>query len=528
PYRPYDVKDYIDGEFITFNSPEDLAKVKLTAGKNNTWVVKDGLAYLQRKPRTPQKTGSMRLPWALQPGQTLVVEFDHQYQMWYSDMDTTIRLGRKSEFRMNQAFDLQFPGGRHWIAASWRGLGYIKYAMYLTRGEGREAGTIAWKVIGEGYNREGTTRLLPEDAETPKLPITISLFQKWQWTWFNYYGMEIDHHLKERWEARIDKARIATVGIGRLKKELPPCKPAYTYQEPDLPIDDFRHIERSFPKAVLKKLPKLTSHPLDGKGEISPGELTTIKAWLKAFPGPHSNQYNNIVWGHEGLMQDVYRLLYETGDRELLDVLLVWSEQVLEYRNGGPHCSFKVAYGDHFIDEILPGWFTFSLKAPIIIDGNLYFSCDAGDMGIWSVFTCFIEYVSAHPDLYQQKVRAGKDKGKMTYLEKAQKFIDEAWKSIEATRRYFCDPGTCNFRAPWNRYVAVMTGFHLLYKSFLNFDRHGVKYEPKRKAIAYRFVETFLRKFFDPRHFRIFTAKKNGRSYKAALWYYSQGLDRLE
>ena len=91
-------------------------------------------------------------------------------------------------------------------------------------------------------------------------------------------------------------------------------------------------------------------------------------------------------------MQQVYRLLQETNDSELLDLLLVWAENVLEYRNGGIHSSINVMSGGKLVPTP-PGWFGFGMTYASVIDGKLFMGSDAWGFNCWSTYTYFMEYV---------------------------------------------------------------------------------------------------------------------------------------
>lgn len=508
PYASLDPKACLKGEMITFADKDALKKVQATADNpDSQWTCREGKAQLDfttGAEKTKKLEGSMSLPWKLQPGQTLMVDIDGGYDIWYSKTAWTVQLGN-STFTIKEHKDLFIPDGRQFIAASSRGVGAIEYQLILKRGRGKKQNNIIWAITGNGYNRSGIASLQDADAKQQKLPIKISVVRPWGWLWFNLPD--------EKWEEGpyINEISIKSVGIGTFTKQLSQLKEAKLFPKPDTSTNNHKEVNK---KLAAMKLPKLSPYPIQNKkaekGRLTDEEIKTIKPWLEALPLPKSNFGLRLEWGEHGISETIYHLLNASDDLDLLEILLLRAEASLNWRNGSD--KYQISFISDRIPEgrVLPGTWP-SGEGSIYLNGTSHHTGDTWDYSSWLMSMLVTDYVAKHPELYNQKVKAGKDAGRMTWLQKTQELLKEASISIDSLILVYSDPETMRFTRPWNRFSTNILAFHYMHSTFTHLKKQGIAVNEDLAKKAEKATHTFLADFFAPSHYEVYQAEVDGK-----------------
>lgn len=207
-------------------------------------------------------------------------------------------------------------------------------------------------------------------------------------------------------------------------------------------------------------------------GPVTAAEVKAFKSFMREVPVPKDNLRNAMVYGSGGMaVESLGRVFEISGDRELLDLMLRFTDAMLAGRND-PKTGLIVWTG-----EREPVW-----PNSVPKDGQrAYAGTETGDVIGHIVYAARL--ILQNPSLQNEKVPDGDPHGfGATYRERAQRYVREMdhtvdafvlrWLVREDTLRYFSPdspayddasrPGSSNQPVPWNQQMMLNNGFQRL------------------------------------------------------------------
>ena len=230
-------------------------------------------------------------------------------------------------------------------------------------------------------------------------------------------------------------------------------------------------------------------------GPVTVAELQAFKSFMRTVPVPKDNLRNAMVYGSGGTAAESLGRIYEiSGDRELLDLMLRFTDAMLAARND-PKTGVIVWTG-----EREPVW-----PNAVTQEGKLaYAGTESGDV---------IGHIAYAARLILQNKTLAEEKAPDggTYRERALRYVRELDHSVDTfiikwlvrpdSQRFFTPdspaydaatrPGSANLPVPWNQQTMLNNGFIRLAEchALLGDDPERVK---RYDAIVQASVEWFF------------------------------------
>lgn len=208
------------------------------------------------------------------------------------------------------------------------------------------------------------------------------------------------------------------------------------------------------------------------EGPVTAAEIRAFKSFMREVPAPTNNLHNAMVYGGGGMaVEALARMVEISGDRELLDLTLAFTDRMLAGRND-PHTGAIIWTGQR--ELVWPN------REPE--NGQpVYAGAETGDV------VGHVAY-AAKLILQQEKLRDAKVGGGdpygfgATYGQRAMRYVREMDRTIDGfvlnrlvqprTLRYFTPdspayeassrPGAGNRPVPWNQQMMLNNGFQRL------------------------------------------------------------------
>lgn len=208
------------------------------------------------------------------------------------------------------------------------------------------------------------------------------------------------------------------------------------------------------------------------EGEVTAAEVRAFKSFMREVQVPTDNLRNAMVYGNGGMaVESLGRVFEISGDRELIDLMLRFSDAMLAGRND-TKTGFIIWTG-----EREPVW-------PNSVPQNgkrAYAGTETGD--IIGHIAYAARLILQNNSLHAEKVPDGDPHGfGATYRERAERYIQEMdhtvdtfvlrWLVRAETLRYYSPdspayddasrPGSSNLPVPWNQQMMLNNGFQRL------------------------------------------------------------------
>ena len=208
------------------------------------------------------------------------------------------------------------------------------------------------------------------------------------------------------------------------------------------------------------------------EGEVTSGEVKAFKSFMRAVPVPADNLHNAMVYGSGGMaVESLGRMFEISGDRELLDLMLRFTDRMLAARND-PKTGVLIWTGKR--EAVWPN--------AVAKDGHpAYAGTETGD--IIGHIAYAARLILENDKLAGEKVPDGDVLGYgRTYRERALRYVHEMehtadtfilkWFVRADTQRFFTPnspayddasrPGSTNLPVPWNQQMMLNNGLQRL------------------------------------------------------------------
>ena len=207
-------------------------------------------------------------------------------------------------------------------------------------------------------------------------------------------------------------------------------------------------------------------------GPVTATEVQAFKSFMRTVPVPTDNLRNAMVYGSGGMaVESLGRMFEISGDRELLDLMLRFTDRMLAARND-PKTGAIVWTGER--DPVWPN--------SVPKDGKpAYAGTETGD--VIGHIACAARLILQNDRLAAEKVPDGDPFGfGPTYRERALRYVRDLdhttdtfifkWLVRPDTHRFFMPdspaydaatrPGSANVPVPWNQQMMLTNGFQRL------------------------------------------------------------------
>ncbi|MBK8091085.1 MAG: hypothetical protein IPK32_03560 [Verrucomicrobiaceae bacterium] len=208
------------------------------------------------------------------------------------------------------------------------------------------------------------------------------------------------------------------------------------------------------------------------QGPVTAAELQAFKSFMRTVPVPVDNLRNAMVYGSGGMaVESLGRMFEISGDRELLDLMLRFTDQMLAARNDAK-TGVIVWTGER--EAVWPN--------SVPKEGQLaYAGTETGDVIGHIAYAARL--ILQNESLQGEKVPDGDPHGfGGTYRERARRYLREMDHTVDAfvlrwlvradTLRYYSPnspaydsasrPGSSNLPVPWNQQMMLNNGFQRL------------------------------------------------------------------
>lgn len=480
-----DISTYIgEGLQLDFSKDSLPDSLEYTA-ENGEWTVENGRLRIKQGKGISTKKESGTIDFkdhTLKPGHALALDVDLDYAEFKSTIQQTIQLG-DAIFSLTKGIYLTDPSGKEFIARSYSMPTRTQYTILFSRGEGANANTINWFVLGAQHDRSGSwtsQETLPEI-----LPIKLTCTSEYQYTWWN--------------SDKIDTSAFTAIFMGKQTKT-----PEHIATANEAPVfDKTPYLSRMW--KLRKKNPRLPKLTLSKKyGEITDNELALFKAVVKQLDLPRTNAKNGITFGAGHTVRGMLDIFYIKPDKELLQLAANWCASMLEYRNGGKHYSINTIpaenwnYEDHPtpLDQVAPIWPHF--MDPIIIDGTQYIWQDVTSaVSVPATMMYYVNCIAKYPQLHDMKVKLY-DGREITHKQLSLEFIKATEETLDQfVKPYFIDKDNFKIERPWNRYAQLIETFHYLKTAYVAFKKDLGPDIDAKITYADNVVRAYLHYFLD-------------------------------